>query len=170
MYRTKCGGMILVSTNTALHLQAHPEVFDLLTEAIGQIKLPNDGSRLAVEVDLGRILGRSGCVATPVITNQTRATFAKRVNRPFPSRVAIGAVGLEISHVVIIAKPSDRPGVYDLITAYVGDLAPKEPWDPTLTTEVERAASLAFWTSHALVYDQTIMGPPIVSTWDAVLA
>ncbi len=168
MYRTKCGHTILVPTNAALHLQAHPEVFDLLEETVGSITLPLNGGWIATDVDLGRIVGRSGCLSTPLITTSTKTTFARRLNRLKPSRVAVDAIGPEIGHVVLIAKPTERTGVYDLVTAYVGSLAPKEPWDPTLSPE-EKVKSVRFWNEHALVYDPAVMEPPLESTWDAVL-
>lgn len=165
---TKCGSRITISERAQEHLLAHPDIWRFLPEATNKIVLPSNRSVLAIEVELGRVIGRSGCVSTPVIGIDDKAAFAVRLARLAPSRVAVGAIGLEVRHLVVKARPTDQPGVYSLVTAYVGDLAPREPHDPTLTPEEQRA-SLEFWMTHALVYDPAIMGPVIETCWSEVL-
>lgn len=166
-YRTKCGGALVLPSKTKEHLVAHPEVGDMLEEVAGLIELPRDGSFLAREVDLGRVVGRSGCISAPAVGSEGEATFALRAGRRKPSRVAVGAVGPEVSTMVVLAFAGKEPRTYVAITAYVGALAPKEPWDTA--PGKEREASLAFWSSHALVWDPGVMGQPIVSTWSAII-
>ena len=168
MYKTACEGKIIISDFVREHLMAHPEVYDLLDEAIAKLTLPTDGGNLAVEVEMGRIVGRSGVVATAPIGMDEVTTFALRPNRRKPSRVAVGVEGPEITRVVIYAGPTEEMKVYKLFTSYVGDLSRKEPWDPNLV-ESERAASIGYWTTHALVHIPNLMGDPFMSTWNDVL-
>lgn len=48
----------------------------------------------------------------------------------------------------VIAGPSGND-LCVLYTAYGGPLAPREPWDPSMS-ESERRESVAFWSKHAL--------------------
>lgn len=167
-YRTQCGGRIVVSLKCRDHLQAHPEVADLLDEAIGQFALPRDGSFLAREVNLGRVVGRSGCVPAPVITPATPAMFAMRIGREKPSRVVIGE-GIETTTVVVLAF-AGRDGDYVLITSWIGSLAPKEPWDTSMAPDsAEAGESLDFWSRHALVHDPEVMGETFESSWQEII-
>ncbi len=168
MYDTSCGGAITIPTSTLEHLTAHMDVFDLLPEAIRQVTLPTNNETLVVEVKMGRIVGRSGRVTTPPIGFDEATTFAIRLARPKASRVALKTQGAEVDQVVIIAGRTNRPKQYRLITAYIGTLAPREPWDRTLTDE-GRQASLQFWSRQALVYDPEVMGEPFRASWKDIL-
>jgi hypothetical protein len=76
--------------------------------------------------------------------------YAKRGTRSYPSRL----VSLPVRYtrlVTVIAGPHDNlPCV--LYTAFGGPVAPKEPADPNLK-EHEKAASIEFWSKHALSAD-----------------
>ena len=166
---TACGGNIVVPNKTEKHLLAHPEVQKILAEAIGKISLPN-GAFLATEVEMGRVVGLSGCVKVPWIELSDKAFFAQRIEREKPTRVLPGAEGKETTKVVILAFPDRRDKrTYVLITSWIGTLAPKEPWDANIRSKEELQESLDFWSSHALVYDHEVMGPVFESTWDEVL-
>jgi hypothetical protein len=170
-YRTACGGVIVLPPKTKEHLTAHPEVGGLLDEVCSLVRLPGNGEFLAAEIDLGRILGRSGCTPAAHIGDSERATFAVRVGRPRPSRVAVGVEGPESSTVAVLAFAGRNPGEYILITSFVGGLATKEPWDQSLVPGTEEAvAALDFWCRHALVHDPSVMGEVFESTWADILA
>ena len=169
-FKTACGGAVVVPPKTEDHLRAHPEVLAFLAEAIGRVDLPRNGEFLATEVAMGRVVGRSGCVPMWHIGPNDRATFALRVGREKPSRVMVGAEGPETTKVVVLAfAAKEAAGTYVLVTAFVGELAPKEPWDRNIRTEAEAKESLDFWVSHALVYDSSVMGDVFESTWNRVL-
>lgn len=171
VYKTACGGSIMLPPKAEDHLRAHPEVMALLQEAIEHVELPKDGSFLAVEVEMGRVIGRSGCVATPPIGLDDQGFFAVRVGRTGPSRVALDTEGPETTKVVILAFVSrESRGQYVLVTSFVGELAQKEPWDPNIRSQEEFQCSLEFWGSHALVYDSSVMSDPFVSTWRQMLS
>jgi hypothetical protein len=166
MLKTSCGGKIIVPPKTILHLRAHPEVERILNKVCERLVLPTDSSFLRCEVEMGHIVGLAGCVETPAIRVDEPATFAWRLERKGPSRVVV-ARGVETSMVSLLAFPNrDDVHTYVLITAWVGSLAPKEPWDTNITTELEQRDSLEFWCRHALVYDPSVMSSePFTSSW-----
>jgi hypothetical protein len=167
-YQTGCGAIVQLSGRTLAHLQAHPEVFPLLPEAIAGIHT-NGNVKLEVEVDLGRVVGTTTRVETTPILATEQALFAIRDGRAHPIRVADpGAIGQPTKYVTVIAAPTSQ-GIYRLLTAWVGTRAAKEPWDPSIRTQVEFDDCLRFWSSNALLHDST-MGHPFTSTWQEVLS
>lgn len=169
-YKTKNGGTIVVPRKAQSHLLAHPDVLVILSEVIGKIILPRDGLFLATEVEMGRIIGQSGCVKTPEIGFNEKAHFALRLERDKPSRVVLDVECLDTTKVAILAFPSrDDIGIYILVTSFVGPLAPKEPWDKSIQLETEFQTCLEFWSSNALVYDPEVMGLILESSWEEVL-
>ncbi len=172
------GVIINIPAATRDHMLAHPDVGDLLEEAAGLLVL--NGEFLAKSVNLGRQVGLSACVPAPRIGLDDPATFVVRVNRPRPSRVLVGAEMVPTSEVSIIARPTEAG--YELITAWIGPLAPREPADFLYTEEGARLEavpaasvrglleSLDFWSRYALVFDPGVAtGEPFTSTWRAVL-
>lgn len=74
--------------------------------------------------------------------------FERRGERAWESRV-VSAPAVASRLVTVIAGPhEEHPCV--LYTAYGGPAAPREPGDPAIRSEDERAASVAFWELHAL--------------------
>ncbi len=168
-FKTACGGRIVVPRKAEDHLRAHPEVVDLLPEAVARVRLPRNGVFLSAEVEMGRVVGRSGCVKTPPITPTDHTLFAQRVGRDKSSRVIMGE-GEETTKVVVLAFASrEEAGTYVLVTSWAGSLARKEPWDPMIKTQAEHQESLDFWCSNALVWDSSVMGEPFESTWEQIL-
>lgn len=73
--------------------------------------------------------------------------YGARNGRAGHSRLCTRAP-LKTRKLTVIAGPAEgKPCV--LYTAYGGPLAPREPWDETLSAE-EKAESEAFWKEHAL--------------------
>ncbi len=169
-FKTACGGRIIVPQKAEDHLRAHPEVEELLTEAVALVRLPRDSAFLSAEVELGRIVGRSGAVKTTPIVPTDRTLFAQRVGRAKPTRVVVGKEGEETTKVVVLAFPArGEAGTYVLVTSWIGSLAPKEPWDPMIKTPEEYQDCLQFWCSNALVWDPAVMLEPIESSWEEIL-
>ncbi len=169
-YRTACGGTINIPQQTQHHLNAHPNVVEHLHAAIGKIHLPVVRKKIEEEIDTGRPIGRSGVVKTAPIQIGDQALFSLRANRKLPSRVAnIGEFGEETSRIVVVARPNLVENQYDLITAWIGTLARKEPWDGSIAERREFQECLRFWSSTALVYDPTVMGPVFESSWKDIL-
>jgi len=168
-YKTIDGGTIVVPPKAEDHLRAHPEVDEILAEAVAKIRLPRDGAFLSVEIEMGRIMGRSGCVSTPPINPSDRSLFAQRIGRERPSRIIVGE-GEETTQVVILAFASrEEAGMYVLVTSWIGSLARKEPWDPMIRSQEEYQDCLQFWCSNALVWDPAVMSEPFESNWVEIL-
>jgi hypothetical protein len=166
--RLEClNGAIVVSPKGLDHLQAHPDVLALLPEAAAKVSLPEDGSFLATSVDMGRIVGNTGCVAVPETAWGQEVLFAQRVGRAKASRVVVGE-GTPTNLVTILAFKG-RDGDYVLVSAWIGQLAEKEPWDGSIQAGTdEEARSRAFWSRHALVHDSNVMSEPFTSSWEEV--
>ena len=159
---------LIISASAQSHLDAHPDVRSLIAEAWSLADPPDAHVALPLQIDLGRIVGLSGAVATPLITVDTPALFALRTGRRRPSRVVsddIEDAQRATSLVSLIVRP--LAGGYSLISAWIGGLAPREPWDAR--SAEERAESLAWWCSHALVHDSATMAAPVESCWSSVL-
>lgn len=169
-YRTACNGAINISQQAKHHLDAHPNVVEHLHAAIGKIHLPIHRKKFETEIDMGTFIGRAGVVKTAPIQIEDRALFALRTNRKLPSRVAnAGELGDKTSRIVVVARPSLMENQYDLITAWIGTLAKKEPWDGSISERGDFHESLRFWSSTALVYDPAVMRPVFESSWKEVL-
>lgn len=170
-YRTACNGKINIPQAVKHHLGAHPDVVDHLHAAIGKLHLPIYREKFEREIDMGRLIGRAGVVNTAPIQSGDTALFALRANRRLPSRVAnVGELGEKTSRIVVVARPNLVESHYDLITAWIGALAKKEPWDGSIAERREFQECLSFWSSTALVYDRAVMGPVFESSWEEVLA
>lgn len=167
-YSTKNNYTIELSERSAQHLKAHPEVAKYLSEAIS-ISTPESGLFQEIEIDLGRPIGNSGLVSGVQVTSSQPTTFAQRNGRPRPSRVVVGNPGDVTNMLTIVIKPI-KPATFVLITAWVGGLAKKEPWDTSIKSASEKLACLNFWCSHALSYKPDLMDEVFQSTWDNVLS
>ncbi|RLG28193.1 hypothetical protein DRO03_10405 [Methanosarcinales archaeon] len=167
--KTACGGTIVVPRKAQEHLRAHPEVQKILAEAVGKVSLPRNGEFLAVEVEMGRVVGLSGCVKAPRVEIDDLAFFAQRIERKTPSRVVVSE-GEPTTKVVVLAFASrEDKRTYILVTSWVGSLAPKEPWDRNIRNNEEFRESLDFWSSHALVHDPAVMGEVFENSWGEIL-
>ena len=72
--------------------------------------------------------------------------YSVRGTRAHPSKM-VNEVGRKATHLVVIGMGGEA-----VFTAYGtenGIVAPREPWDPSLSDE-EREVSQAFWAVHAL--------------------
>lgn len=163
-----CGGFILITPKAEDHLKAHPEVSDILPEAIGHIELPSTGF-LSTEVELGRVIGKTSRVDTALCDIDSKIFFAHRIGRDKPSRVLPSwYVGEDTTKIVVLARPSNS-GEYILVSSWIGLLARKEPWDTMIASQGEFQECLKFWRSNALIHDPCVMGPIFESTWRNVL-
>jgi hypothetical protein len=143
---------------------------EFLPEAIGRIKLPSSGF-LSTEVELGRVIGKKTAVETPLCDLDSKILFAHRIRRDKPTRIApSGSVGEDTTKIVVLAHPNrSESRTYDLITSWIGLLAPKEPWDKAISNHEEFQECLGFWCSNALIHDPAVMGEIFESTWRDVL-
>ncbi|SVC52670.1 uncharacterized protein METZ01_LOCUS305524 [marine metagenome] len=168
-YKTPCGGSIILTEGVREHLEAHPGILDLIPEIASKVSLPTDGSRLACQTSLGRAVGQSSLINTKKIGLSEMAWFAVRKNRMKASRVVPDAGPVDTDLVSIVANPVEKDS-YELVTAWFGAMAPKEPWDPDLTDDPSAyEESINFWCRHALVHDLAVMDEPFESTWEDIV-
>lgn len=144
-------GEVVVDRHNS-HLGSKNGVEYFLPEALGRIK--SAGRDFFIEeVDFGRIIGETVCVAT---RHGDQIVYAKRPKRWGASRFVRNRKPEQCSSLVVILKAGDG-GEYILITAFVGHRPEPEPWDRRNFSqqpdprEAERR-SREFWSSHALVW------------------
>ena len=168
-YKTPCGGSIILTEGVREHLEAHPGILDLIPEIASKVIIPTDGSRLASKISLGRVVGQSSLIYTKKIGLSETAWFAVRKNRMKASRVVPDASPVDTDLVSIVANPVEKDS-YELVTAWFGAMAPKEPWDPDLMDDPSAyEESINFWCRHALVHDLAVMDEPFESTWEDIV-
>jgi len=167
--KTGCGGYINLSDSVREHLGAHPGILGLIPEIAPRVTLPTDGSTLASQISLGRVVGQSSLINTKKIGLSEIAWFAIRKNRMKASRVIPGESPLDTDIVTIVANPVAE-NRYELVTAWFGIFAPKEPWDPGLSGDSSGyEEAIHFWCSHGLVYSSDTMLEPFESNWENIL-
>lgn len=166
---TETGAPLLVTAAARAHLEAHPTVWSVLSEAAARLNVPEDVNLRAFEVPFGRPLQLATKLAAPQVDLDTPTHFALRANRAHPSRVTQETPTTWDSSVVIWIRRSNPNSPLELASAFIGTLSPLEPWDPHLKTRAEFEISLEHWSRHALVHDSSIMQPPFTSTWREIL-
>ena len=126
------------------HSHLHEGVVLLLPEALAHIHAAGR-TFLVEEVDFGRLIGETTCVATGP---GDEVVFAQRPKRFGLSRFVKNRQPEQCSSIVIILKAVEEVvGTYVLITAFIGHRPEPEPWDRNATKQ-----SVVFWASHALVW------------------
>ncbi len=121
----------------------HNGIVSLLPEAL--LSIEAKGRNFIVEeIDMGRIIGETICVAT---RPSDTVVYAKRPKRFGLTRFVKDRQAEPCQSVVVILKKAEDANVFILITAFVGSMAEPEPWDRNATKK-----SYDFWNSHALVW------------------
>ena len=168
-FKTGCGGSIHLTDSVKEHLEAHQGILGLIPVIASRVILPIDGGRLTSQISLERVVGQSSLINTKKIGLSELAWFAVRKNRMKASRVVPGAAPVDTDLVSIVAN-SIKNNSYELVTAWFGAMAPKEPWDPDLADDpAAYEESIHFWCSHGLVYSSETMLEPFESTWGNIL-
>ena len=130
----------------------HEGVARLLPDALARIE-SGGGGFFVEEVDFGRPIGETTCVATAA---GDEVIYAKRPKRLGHTRFVLNRTPEPCSSLVIILK-AGGDGEYVLITAFIGHRPQPEPWDRKnflQQPDPQKAERLAreFWSSHALVW------------------
>ncbi|MDQ7814267.1 MAG: hypothetical protein RDU25_00460 [Patescibacteria group bacterium] len=164
------GRTILVPQFATEMLKAQPEVLACLEYAIADVVLPEDGSDLGVEVDMGEPIAKNRLIRVGNVGYDETCDFAFRSGRHKPSRVTMVEPTEDVSTVVIWANRNVKgdPKSYVLRTAYIGTLSPREPWACRNEEELCEK-SFPFWTGHALAYDPATMSPIFRTSWREVI-
>lgn len=166
-YTTSNHYTIELTRKSFQHLEAHPDVLLHLPEAIQRSK-PTDKLFQEIEIDMERPIGQADLIKLKEGEPSEKMIFARRKGRKGPSRVSM-TEKTEVSNKIVLIIKKINPDTFILITAWIGVLAKKEPWDPGIKSEAERTECLRFWCSRALAYDPMVMEQPFESTWDEVL-
>lgn len=132
--------------------EQHPEVLVVLPEVLEKMSATRlkRGVNL-LTFDMGRVVGHSACVKT---TPQDEIVFAQRVGRPMKTRFTKSQTTTPTSRISVIAKHSLNH--VHIVTAFAGEIAAREPGDPSLITREEIAESEKFWAEHALVWGSQV--------------
>lgn len=147
---TRNGIDIYVGQETKAHMEAHANVEGSHVKmAVAQMEY--EAPFMIKAIDLGQTIGLDQCVKTD---NADDVRMMVRKGREQATPIVFGREAESTSQIVIgICRDDD--GLDTLFTAFYGQLAPKEPWDPRLKDE-EREESEKFWSTHALVYDESM--------------
>jgi len=122
-----------------------------LPAALG--KICSNGRKFIVEeVDFGRPIGQTICVAT---RPGDEIVYAQRAHRRGLSRFVKNRTPEVCSCITIILKRDVLEDYYIVVSSFVGYRSEPEPWDRNANGN-----SLAFWAAHALVWghEQIIPG------------
>lgn len=138
-------------TNATLHIIETPNLLTLVEEALRETVLV--GGNVAVEKDLGRIVGETSLVAT---SDHDEIVYAKRLHRDKFTRFVKNKTLTPTGCVTIILRKTDDG--YNLWSAWCGRLVPMSPGDGEAMPK-----SQGFWRNHALVYDESIIQPGTVT-------
>ena len=147
----------LQETKVGLHLAEAPQLRGLITEVIEQAEL--SGDNVAIEKDLGRIVGETTLVETD---DNDEIVYAKRLQRDKYTRFVMSRAAKPTQFVTVILHRVDDG--YSVWSAWCGQLVPTAPGG-----DDEMPKSQGFWRSHALIFDETIIQPETVTMtcpWD----
>ncbi len=138
---------------------------ELLTEALGKIDAEERESFLE-EVDFGREIGKSHCVE---VGPEDEVIYAVRARRRGLSPLVKNREPIPCSKmVVVLEKEAEKPNTYILKTAFIGEGTPREPWDSSIPTDEEFQRAQAFWSNHALIYDDKLIDHKKTADYNAM--
>lgn len=136
------------------HVHSTDQMAELLPKALSKIDAKGRNF-LVEEVDFGRVIGETICIATGL---SDQILFAQRPKRAGLTRFVMNRVPESCSSLVVILKKAEGDNLYILITAFIGKSPQPEPWDKNLTNEA-REKSLEFWATHALIWGEEVVIP-----------
>ncbi len=134
-------------TKISQHALDHSVPLQRIIDALESSRVgPGNSEGIAIVVhDFGFAVGLNNCVS--VDHKVDIVEMVKRPGRNGPTPIVKGRNPQRTSILTIIVSVRNEV----VITAYFGPPAPREPWDPTLTTLDERLDSSKFWAHHALI-------------------
>lgn len=131
---------------------------DLLAAALSTI---DTGGRtfLKEQVDFEHPIGKTTCVE---VSPDDEVVMVFRKGRSGRTPMVKNREAQPCSSMVVIlckddTLKDDDSDAYVLITSYIGDDAPREPWDPNNENEEACQECEEYWSSHALVYDEALI-------------
>ena len=146
--KTRSGESVYIdheATKVGLHLAEAPQLLQLVKEVLTIRDV--EGENVALEVDLGRIVGETSLIET---TDDDEIVYARRLQRDKYTRFVKNKELMPTSWVTVILHKVDDG--YNLWSAWCGKLVPTSPGG-----EDEMPKSQGYWRNHALVYDADII-------------
>lgn len=144
---TKTGHKIYLCDETLEHMKAHSDVsMEHIKEAIEQNETYQGPFEIRM-ISLGYIVGEDRCIE--VQENDPEVQHLYRKGRAGTTPITFSKYA-RLTSLITIGICLDQDLKDTLFTAFYGQLAPREPWDPSLP-EQERAESEEFWKNHAIV-------------------
>jgi hypothetical protein len=145
------------------HAESHGVSRELLAEALSRITGGGQGF-FVQQVDFDRVIGMCQCVRT---TRDDDVIYAARSNRGGLSRfVKLRQPNPSRSLIVVLKRSQPQDGdYYVIISAYIGERAPPEPWDEVAldSSGVTLQQSLHFWDRHALIWRSERFKPDTIT-------
>lgn len=139
---------IYIGEETIAHMKAHSDVsLKHIQEAINSVTLSDTFFMRAI--DLGRMVGKDHCIYIPK-EKWNEVQMFQRPNRK--GLTPMIKSNPQDTSLITIGICIDDDGLWTLFTAFYGVKAPREPWDPNIKSEEEKAESEEFWNCHALCY------------------
>lgn len=136
----------LEHSHLATHLKDTPQLKDLLVECFDHIvnlKIKAKDTRFCITYDFGRVIGKSDLVE---IKKGDEIVYARRTNRDTYAVFAKNRQPVDVTFITaVFNRVSDE--VYELYSAWVGDVTPAFPGDKN-----EDFDSRDFWSKHALAW------------------
>ena len=129
---------------------------ELLEDAIGRI---NTGGKDFVKerVDYDHPVGEQTCVG---VGPEDEIVMVYRKGRSGQTPMVKNREAEPCNSVMVILRKdrlAPEEATYEMLTSYVGEGSPREPWDPGLSTEEECKESEEYWRTHALIYDDSLI-------------
>lgn len=129
---------------------------ELLAKAISIIDT-KDRNFIKEKVEFGQPIGLQTCVE---VGPDDDISMVYRKGRNGQTPMVKNRAAEPCSSIIAIFRKDfsvrDK-NVYELLTGYIGEGSPREPWDPGISSEEERQQSEDFWRSHALIYDDSLI-------------
>ena len=129
---------------------------ELLADAIGKITTNKRGF-VKEKVEYDHPIGTQTCVK---VSPEDEVVMVYRNGRSGQTPMVKNREAEPCSSVMVILR-KDRSvldkDIYEMLTGYIGEGSPREPWDPNISTEEERRECEEFWNTHALLYDGNLI-------------
>lgn len=150
-----CRVHVTSASHAATHLRDTPGLEQLVCELLPQLHV--EGRNVFIDNDMGRIVGHTDLVAT---TEKDEIIYAKRPHRKDYARFVLHRESQPTSYVTV-ALHRRKSAEYELVSAWLGRIAPPFPGDRRATTD-----SKPFWKKHALVWGrQKVQENSITTSW-----
>lgn len=142
----------LITSSAGRYLNRQPYVLTLVREVMKSLRL--SGVRIAIERDMGRVIGNTDIVET---SDNDSIFYAQPHKKNFFSRYAKNRFPSP-SHKLTIILEKDLDGDYEIVDTWIGPCSPPFPGDINETN-----TSRTYWETHALVQDSQAVQPKTIT-------